>query len=273
MDSNVLCEWLNSNYDLLPAEILPLSEELFSQLLIKVVTSSHISKEALVVLIRTFRLSLTHVPEHLPLNNAAVLIGQKWLAPTSTVFEQLYKALHEEGDKLTPLLYAQLCTRPELLNENYELVLFADEEFDRDISRLILNGGKIADEVCISILNWLWKKDEALLSEGPLLSQQGLIRFTTRLTNDRQKQALLIQCLKEGRASQAFIRSVLQTFRHHDYAAFLTNRNHRSIVYSDEMWALAVQLGKCEFIRPPKLTHENTRIRIAPFINAEQEYD
>lgn len=36
-----------------------------------------------------------------------------------------------------------------------------------------------------------------------------------------------------------------------DFAAFLINRNQRSIAYSNAMWALAVQLGKCEFIRPP----------------------
>ncbi|OSK88093.1 pcar [Escherichia coli] len=272
VDSNILCEWLNSNYALLPAEAMPLSEDIFSQLLIKVVTSPQISKEALVVLTRTFRLSLTTVPDSLPLNNAAVLIEQKWLAPTSTVFEQLYQALHEEGDKLTPLLYALICARPELLSENYDLVLFADEEFDREITRLILNGGQFADDICISILNWLWEKDEALLSEGTLLSQEALIRFSARLTNDQQKQALLIQCLKGGRASQAFVRSVLQTFRHHDYEAFLIEKNHRSIVYSDEMWALAVQLGISKFIRPPKLTHENTRIRIEPLSNGEKEY-
>ncbi|EIE6476393.1 pcar, partial [Escherichia coli] len=159
---------------LLPAETHPLTEELFSQLLIKVVTSSHLSKEALVVLTKTFRLSLIYVPDNLPLNNAAVLIEQKWLAPTSTVFEQLYQALHEEGDKLMPLLYALLCARPELLSEHYELVLFADEEFDRNITRLVLNGGQFDDDICISILNWLWEKEEALHSEGPLLSQQTL---------------------------------------------------------------------------------------------------
>ncbi|MDR6367011.1 pcar [Enterobacter sp. SORGH_AS_0287] len=273
VDSNVLCEWLNSNYALLPAETLPLTEELFSQLLIKVVTSAHISKEALVVLTRTFRLSLTNVPEHLPLNNAAVLTEQKWLAPTSTVFEQLYQALYEEGDKLTPLLYVLLCARPELLSEHYELVLFADEEFYREITRLVLNGGQFADDICIRILNWLWEKEEALLSEAPLLSQQALIRFSEKLTDDRQKQALLIQSLKDGRASPTFIRSVLKTFRHPDYAAFLTEKNHRSIVYSDVMWALADQLGRCEFIRPPRLTHQDTRIRIELFRNSEKGYD
>jgi hypothetical protein len=113
------------------------------------------------VVTQTFRLSLIQLPDNLLINNAAVLMEQKWLAPTSTVFEQLYQALHEDGDKLTPLLYALICARPVLLSENYELVLFADEEFDRDITRLILNGDKIADEVCISILNWLWEKDEA----------------------------------------------------------------------------------------------------------------
>ncbi|EOX8918469.1 hypothetical protein ACPW54_004964 [Escherichia coli] len=141
------------------------------------------------------------------------------------------------------------------------------------ITRLVLNGGQFDDDICISILNWLWEKEEALHSEGPLLSQQTLIRFSAKLTDDRQKQALLIQSLKDGRASPTFIRSVLQTFRHPDYAAFLTEKNHRSIVYSDVMWTLAVQLGRCEFIRPPKPTHENTRIRIEPFINGEKGYD
>jgi len=273
VNENVLCEWLNTNYGSLPDEHIPLTDALFAQLLIKVVTSSYLYKEALVVLTRTFRLSLINVPDNLPLNNAAVLIEQKWLAPTSTVFEQPYKALHEEGDRLTPLIYALLCARPELLSEHYELVLFADEEFDRDITRLVLNGGKFADDICIRILNWLWEKEEALLSEGPLLNQQTLIRFSAKLTDDRQKQALLIQSLKDGKASPTFVRSVLQTFRHPDYAAFLTEKNHRSIVYSDVMWGLADQLGRCEFIRPPKPTHGNTRIRIEPLSDAEKEYE
>lgn len=69
------------------------------------------------------------------------------------------------------------------------------------------------------------------------------------------------------------------TFRHQDYAAFFTGRNHRSIVYSDAMWHLAVQLVESEFIRPPKPTYDSTRIRIRiririePFSNAEKEYD
>jgi len=135
-----------------------------------------------------------------------------------------------------------------------------------------LNGGLFADDICISILNWLWEKDEVLLSEAPLLSQQALLRFSAKLTNDQQKQALLIQSLKDGRASLAFVRSVLETFRHPDYAAFLTEKNHRSILYSHVMWTLAVQLGRCEFIRPPKPTHGNTRIRIEPFSNGEKQY-
>ncbi|ENV0654242.1 pcar, partial [Salmonella enterica subsp. enterica serovar Braenderup] len=163
--------------------------------------------------------------------------------------------------------------RPALLNGNYELVLFADDQFNRGITRLILNGDKISDEVCISILNWLWEKDEALLSEAPLLSQQALIRFSTKITDDRQKQALLMQCLKNDGGPHKFIRQVLMTFGHQDYAAFLTERNYRSIPRSDAMWQLAVRLGKSGFIRPPKLTHNDTRIRIEPFFNAENEYD
>lgn len=65
----------------------------------------------------------------------------------------------------------------------------------------------------------------------------------------------------------------IMTFEHQDYAAFTTEKNYRLIVYSDAMWRLAVQLGKIEFIRPPKLTREDTRIRIEPFNNAENEYD
>lgn len=82
-----------------------------------------------------------------------------------------------------------------------------------------------------------------------------------------------MQCLKDGRADPAFIRLVLMTFEHQDYAAFTTERNYRSIVCSEAMWKLAIQLGKGEFIRPPKLTHEDTRIRIEPFNNAENEYN
>lgn len=273
VSGNIICEWLNINYPSLPNEILSLSEAQFSQLLMKVVTSPEISKEALIAITGPLRLTLLEVPERLPLNNATVLVEQNWLAPTNIVFEQLSQALYEAGDQLTPLLYALVCNRPELLIENYELVLYAGNRFNRSLARSLLNGGEIADELCISILKWLWDKDEALLSAGPLLSQQTLTRLSEKLTDDRQKQALLIQCLKDGRASQAFIRSVLLTFRQQDYAAFLTEKNHRSIVYSAAMWRLAVQLGQCEFIRPPKPTHDNTRIRIEPFRNTEMEYD
>ncbi|EBF0547113.1 pcar [Salmonella enterica] len=267
------CDWLNFNYCLLPNDTLPLTDDQFSQLLIKAVTSPYINREALVVLTRTFRITLIYVPDNLPLNNAAVLIEEKWLAPTISVFEQLYQVLNEMGERLTPLLYDLICIRPALLNRNYELVLFADDQFNRGITRLILNGDKISDEVCISILNWLWEKDEALLSEAPLLSQQALIRFSTKITDDRQKQALLMQCLKNDGWPHKFIRQVLMTFGHQDYAAFLTERNYRSIPRSDAMWQLAVRLGKSGFIRPPKLTHGDTRIRIEPFFNAENEYD
>ncbi|WP_226905701.1 YobI family P-loop NTPase [Serratia marcescens] len=269
--ADTFCEWLNINYALLPNEILPLTEVQLSQLLIKVVSSENISKDALVMVTKTFRLSLIKLPDSLPLNNAAVLVDQKWLAPTASVFEQLYQAFYEEGDGLTPLLYDLICIRPALLNGNYELVLFADEEFNQRITWLLLNGGKISDELCISILNWLWDKDEALFSDGPLLSLQTLTRLSVKLTSDRQKHALLIQCLKDGRAPRTFIRSVLRTFGHSDYAAFLIERSHRSIVYSDSMWHLATQLGKSEFIRPPKTTHESTRIRIEPLTNAEKD--
>lgn len=271
VDGDVLCKWLNANYSSFSGENVSLTEECFTQLIVNIITSSNISKEALVVITRSFSLSLITVPHNLPLNNAAVLIEQKWLAPTGPVFEQLYQALHEEGGKLTPLLYALICTRPELLSEDYELVLFVDNKFDQGITGLILNGGKFADDVCIGVLNWLWKKDEALLSEGALLRYQTLTRLSSKITDDRLKQALLIQCLKDGMTSQAFIRAVLQTFRHQDYTAFLAEGNYRSIVYSDEMWALAVQLGRSEFIRPPKLTHQNTRIRTESFRNGDKE--
>ena len=273
VEGNILCQWINFNYRSLPDENIPLTAALLSQLLIKVVTSSHLSKEALVVLTRTFRLSLTNVPDNLPLNNAVVLIGQKWLAPTSTVFEQLYQTFYEEGDHLTPLLYELVCIRPSLLSEHCELILFVGNRFNRSLARSLLNGGKVADEVCISVLNWIWKKDEALLSYGPLLSQQTLSRLSGKLTSDLQKQALLIQCLKDSRATHSFIRSLLMTFGHPDYAAFITERSYRSIPYSDSMWSLAVELANSGFIRPPKPTHENTRIRIEPISDAEKEYE
>ncbi|MDP1063093.1 pcar, partial [Klebsiella pneumoniae] len=82
---DVLCEWLNANYRSFSGENISLTEECFKQLIVNVVTSSSISKEALVVVTRSFSLSLITVPENLPLNNAAVLIEEKWLAPTSTV--------------------------------------------------------------------------------------------------------------------------------------------------------------------------------------------
>lgn len=116
LSGDTFCEWLNINCALLPNETLPLTDVHLSQLIIKVVSSEIISKEALVMITKTFRLSLINVPDNLPLNNAEVLVEQKWLAPTASVFEQLYQTLHEEGERLTPLLYDLICIRPALLN-------------------------------------------------------------------------------------------------------------------------------------------------------------
>ena len=269
----ILCEWLNINHSKLKTGLVSLSVPVFSQLINKVILSGNISKKALVSVTEALRINIVTVPEDIPLNNAAVLIAQQWLAPTSTVCEQLYQTFYEEGDHLTPLLYEQVCMRPSLLSEHCELILFAGNRFNRSLARSLLNGGKIADEVCISVLNWIWNKDEALLIYGPLLNQQTLSRLSGKLTSDRLKQALLIQCLKDSRASHTFIRSLLMTFGHPDYAAFITERSYRSIPYSDSMLSLAVELANSGFIRPPKPTHENTRIRIEPFSNGEKEYD
>lgn len=67
-----------------------LTNDKLSQLIIKVVSTESISKEVLVVITKTFRLSLINVPDNLPLNNTAVLVEHKLLAPTASVFEQLY---------------------------------------------------------------------------------------------------------------------------------------------------------------------------------------
>ncbi|WP_224710327.1 hypothetical protein, partial [Escherichia coli] len=65
---DTFCEWLNINYSLLPNDSLPLTDVQFSQLLIKAVTSPHISKEALIAITMAFRITLINVPENLPLN-------------------------------------------------------------------------------------------------------------------------------------------------------------------------------------------------------------
>lgn len=263
--ADILCGWLNKNSNTLNGDLLSLSASVFSQLLVSVVSSEHISKEALAVITRTFWLSLIVIPENLPLNNVEILVAQRWLAPTAAVFEQLYQAFYQDGERLTQLLYSLVCTRPALLRENYDLVLYIEKDFDRDLAVLLLNGEKISDADCISTLNWLWERDEALFSAGPLVSLQTLAKLSAGLTNERQKQALLIQCLKNKNVPHTAIRSVLMTFEHPDYAAFLIERSYRSIMYSDTMWQLAILLERQEYISAPKLTHNNTRIRIEPF--------
>lgn len=46
-----------------------------------------------------------------PLNNAAILVDQKWLAPTASVSEQLYRTLYEVDEQLTQLLYRLIPSR------------------------------------------------------------------------------------------------------------------------------------------------------------------
>lgn len=272
VSEDILCAWLNKFSASLPEEPISLTNALFSQLVMKVISSGNISTEALVTMTKTFKCILIDVPKNIPLKNAEILINRKWLASTPAVFEQLNQALYEEKQQLTPLLYALICARPVWLDDNLELVLYEEDEFDRALAGMLLNEGNLLDEQCVTILNWLWQKELSLFSDDALITLSVLSNISVQLINDRLRHALLMQCLKAGNADPTAIRAVLKTFENQDYAAFLAARTYRSINYSDAMWALASRLESSEFLRAARITHDGSRIRIQPFSSDTGEH-
>lgn len=268
---DVICKWLNKNYSALTDEHISLSEELFTQLLTKIITSEKISIEALAKVTEIFPVMLTTVPANIRLENAAVLISRKYFAPTSFVFEDLYQALHEKGEQLTPLLYEFVCSYPALLSQNYELVLYKDGEFHEELAWQLLNQGDLPGQQCAGILNWLWEHESGIFDSVWLLSPQVLSNLAPMLTDDALRHALLIQCLKTGDIPHRALRSVLSTFKGSCYAAFLAESAYRNIEFSEPMWQLATLLEINGFIRRAKKSHSDTRIRIEPLSSAENK--
>lgn len=269
--SEVLCEWFNRNYSAIDVSASPFSVVLFNRLIEKIVVSETIISEALKTIIDNINAVLINVPDNMPLRNAALLISHKWLAPTPTVFAKLYEVLYDELDEVAPLLHELVRSRPALLNQNYELVLYREGEFDRGFALLLFNDELIPASYRADALKWLWERDKALFNTGPLIGLQVCSELSPILADDGLRHVLLVQCLKNEDDAHSILRSMLQTFSDTEYSATLSKKSHRSIKFSEPMWQLVTLLENSGFIAKAKRTHKGLRIRIETTDDSEDE--
>lgn len=262
VSSGVLCKWFNKGYSALEDEVHSLSLMLFGRLMDKLVVSEVITSEALTSIVEKINAVLINVPDNIPLRNAELLVSHKWLAPTPTVFEELYEVFYDEGNKLHSLLHELVRLRPALLGQNHELILYSDGKFNRELALLIFNDKQIPADYRVGALKWLWERDKEIFNTGPLIELQECGELTLLLSNDDLKLALLVQCLKVGDDDHPVLRSILQTFSDTRYSAVLIKKSHRNIEFSEPMWRLVTLLENTGFIARAKITHGGARIRI-----------
>jgi len=70
--------------------------------------------------------------------------------------------------------------------------------------------------------------------------------------------------LETGKLNHQDIVQILCTFTVENLLAFISDKEHRRIGYSDSLWVLAVQLKAAGFIRKPKWDEKYKRIRFVP---------
>lgn len=260
-----LAEWFARNYHNFSLDgKSSYSLEFFDALTEKLVIWPAIGNEALNTLLTRLEVYYISLPEGIPLKNAKLLLKQKRLAPTLTVFEEVYQAFISSGETLTPLLADLVLQRPTLLETDPELILIKDGKFDRPLATILLTSKAIPEDVRINSLNWLWGYDPDLFKGPQFISSDDFSQLAPKLTNDVLRRELLIQCLDGGKLSHRTTAQVLSLLADADYQSFLSNKAHRSVVYTEPLRKMADLLASSGFIQSLKFNEEHNRIRFVP---------
>ena len=240
------------------------SYELFEQIMQRLFCSGTLSESARHKILISAQICFMELPLNTPFECAALLINQNRLAPSAHVFQQLYEKFQEEGDGLTALLANIVTQHPALLEAETEFVLINDDEFDRPLATLLLTDGKISPQVCMHALNWLWNYDSELFAGSLFFAPAMLPQLAPGLVDDDMRRALLVQSLKAGDIPHTAISQVLSSLTDPDYHIFLSNKVHRSVVYTQPFSHIADLLASAGFIQSLKVNEARKRIRFVP---------
>ncbi|EOL8955873.1 pcar [Cronobacter dublinensis] len=261
----VLAGWFERNY----AKISDIPEALSSldiyiKLIENIYTSEALSYAAQRKIISSIQLTLLSLPENLTLAHATLLVEYGRLAPNHSVYEQLYTAFHEEGDRAVLLLARLVLQRPLLLEKEPDFILFNNGGFSPVLARQLLTSKDLPGSILISTLQWLWRYDEALF-EGPLfIDLSTLSRLLTLFRDEKILRALLVQALRAGNVAHDVISQFLGSFSDPVSRAFISDLNHRSIDMTAKELELAQLLEAAGFIRSLKKESREWRFRFVP---------
>ncbi|WP_261641056.1 pcar [Erwinia mallotivora] len=266
---HMFTEWFERNHcSFVGKEISTDSFSPINMLMQRVYNSEEISDDSRKKILTNLNCTLLFLPENITLEQAALLIEYRRLAPTSGVFEKVYQVFHTENERLTPLLENLILENFSLLRTEPELVMMKDDQFDRSLAERLFSKDRLPEDICTSVLNWMWNFKPSLFSEPLFIAPRLLAKLASGFQDNRMRHAILAQCLKDGGIQHDDIEHFIHTFTDDTYLAFIDDKKYRRIGFSDELWELTCLLESTGFIRAPKLNEKNKKIRFVPHYNS-----
>lgn len=240
------------------------SFELYSKLIHKIYASGALNEAARRTILSAIELTLLSLPDNLTVDEAALLVEHRRLAPVRSVYQQIYTAFHEEGIHAVPLLAGLVLQRPALLEKEPEFILINNGAFSPVLTIQLLTSNGLPDSILTSTLQWLWKYD-AEIFDGPLfINASTLLQLLTLRRNESMLRALLVQLLRAGAITHDTIARVIRSFSDPVSGAFISDLNHRSIDLTENELELARLLESAGFIQSLNSEKKEGRYRFIP---------
>ena len=261
----IIAKWFNENNTGLEDRLINSgSYDLIRRLMQRIYKSAELNDAARQKIVSNLQLTFLFLPEKLTLEQTALLIKFKRLAPTAKIFTQVHDSYLDREEEQNELLTKLVNQRPELLIKHPQLVLFDDDELDYPLSVRLYRDDEIIKSAGVSTLIWLWGYKPEVF-EGPLFIPADSLRYlASGLENDDLRLALLLQALRSGDISHQIITLVLSSLSDDNYRVFLSTKAHRSVSYTEPLMKMASLLEKSGFIQSLKLNVAHQRIRFIP---------
>jgi len=267
--SSDLAPWFAIWFDINHSKIIDIpsalsSFDVYSELIHKIYSSGALNEAARRTILSAIELTLLSLPENLTVDEAALLIEYRRLAPLRSVYQQIYTAFHEEGNHVVPLLAGLVLQRPALLEKDPEFILINNGAFSPVLAMQLLTSNGLPDSLLTSTLEWLWEYDPEIF-DGPLfINASTLLQLLTLHKNESILRALLVQLLKAGAMTYDTIARTIRSFSDSVSGSFISDLNHRSIDFSEDELELARLLESVGFIRSLNPEKKEGRYRFIP---------
>ncbi|MBN3052239.1 pcar [Pectobacterium brasiliense] len=259
--------WFDRNYDkIIDIPTAFSSFEVFRRLMYKIYQSKALTSDSpRRKILSSIQLTILSLPDGLTIDEAALLVEYGKLAPTAYVYQQLYQAFHTERENIYPLLADLVLQRPGLLENEPDLILINDGEFDYTLAKLLLTRKTMPASILLSTLNWLWSYDSKLFDGPVFIASSMLPQLAPRLTDEKTLRAILVQCLKAGDVSHDALFSVVALLSDPASKAFISDLNYKSMDLTEDEWELAQLLESVGFIQSLKQENRDGRFRFVPY--------